>query len=227
VRKPQALVIDDDPVSQKATVLALSSAGYLTRLAGTGGDGIGMLSRQPPEALILEPDVPNDGEESLIRRARAFFAGPLIVVSRKTQKADKIEALDDGADDVIDKPIDGDELVARLRACVRNKITRNGASLALRTAELEIDLQRRVVNRRGVEVHLSVREFNLLSELIKAAGRVVTHKELLTAVWGPHKVQNVEYLRVFIQQLRQKLEASPSAPRHILTETGVGYRFVI
>jgi len=223
--KPRILVVDGEPDSRDRLVVALQDVGYLVLQATAGEDGLSMLRDAPPDALILDLDLPDMDGRQVLEQARRFFQRPILIVSRRSGLDDKVQALDLGADDYVQKPFDAEELLARLRAATRNKLTREGAPLTLKAGEVEIDLRYRIVRRSGAEVRLSTREYNLLVELAKGAGKVLTHRQLLTAVWGPDRVDHVEYLRVFIQQLRQKLEHDPSAPRLLLTETGVGYRF--
>jgi len=223
--KPRILVVDAERASQDRLVFALQEAGYLALRADAGGEGLGKLRDTPPEALILDLDLPDMDGRQVLEQARGFFERPILIVSRRSGLSDKVQALDLGADDYLQKPFDTEELLARLRAATRNKLTRQGAPLTVRAGEVEIDLRYRIVRRGDAEIRLSTREYNLLVELAKGAGKVLTHRQLLTAVWGPDRIDHVEYLRVFIQQLRQKLEHDPSAPRLILTETGVGYRF--
>ncbi len=218
-------MVDADPASRDRLVFSLEEAGYLVLRACAGGEGLDMLRDAPPEALILELDLPDMDGRKVLEQARCFYERPILIVSERSGLSDKVETLDLGADDYVQKPFDPEELLARLRAATRNKLTREGAPLTVKAGDLEIDLRYRIVRRGGAEVRLSTREYNLLVELAKGAGKVLTHRQLLTAVWGPDRVDRVEYLRVFIQQLRQKLEPDPSTPRLILTETGVGYRF--
>ncbi len=222
--KPRILVVDAEPDCQDRLVPALQDAGYQVQRAGTGGEGLEKLRDAPPEALLLDLDLPDVDGRRVLEQARGFFERPILIVSGRSGLSDKVEALDLGADDYLQKPFDTEELLARLRAATRNKLTREGSPLTLRAGEVEVDLRTRIVRRGGAEVRLSTREYNLLAELAKGAGRVLTHRQLLNAVWGPDRVDHVEYLRVFIQQLRHKLEQDPSTPRLILTETGVGYR---
>ena len=175
--------------------------------------------------MILDLGLPDMDGKEVIERARSFYAGPLIVLSARDRGLEKIEALDLGADDYVQKPFDVGEFLARLRAALRNKASRLGGEAVVLSGELEIDLVRHRVLRNGAHVRLSPREFKLLTQLVEAAGRVVTHPQLLAAVWGPGHTDDVQYLRVFMQHLRQKLEPDPASPRHLLTEPGVGYRF--
>jgi two-component system KDP operon response regulator KdpE len=166
-----------------------------------------------------------DGK-AVLERVRAFFSGPVVILSARDRESEKIEALDLGADDYVEKPFGVGELLARLRAALRRGSSAEAPVSIVRAGDLDIDLAARVVRRGGVRVRLSPKEFDLLGRLVEAGGKVLTHRHLLTAVWGPAHVHDTQYLRVFVGQLRQKLESDPAAPRHIVTETGVGYRFL-
>ena len=222
---PRILVVDDEPQIHRFIGPALEAAGYEPVRAETGADGLNELATRPPDALVLDLGLPDMDGKTVLERARAFFSGPILILSARDRGLDKIEALDLGADDYVSKPFDVGEFLARLRAALRNKATREAGSPVVRAGELEIDLARHVVTRSGLEVSLSRREFALLAQLSSAGGKVMTHAQLLTAVWGAAQVNDVQYLRVFIQHLRQKLEPEPAKPRHLLTITGVGYRF--
>ena len=224
--RPRVLVVDDEPQIHRFIGPALDAAGYEPLRAETAKDGLAQLAVRPPDALILDLGLPDmDGKEAL-QRARAFYDGPILILSARERGIDKIESLDLGADDYVQKPFDVGEFLARLRAAMRNKATRAAGAPVVKAGELEIDLVRHLVHRAGETVRLSPREYALLAQLVEGAGRVITHRQLLTAVWGPANAEDVQYLRVFIQHLRQKLEPDPSTPRHVLTEPGVGYRFM-
>lgn len=194
--------------------------------ADTGALGLGEIARKPPDAVILDLGLPDmDGQDVLIK-ARAFFDGPLIILSARDREMEKIQALDNGADDYVEKPFGVGELLARLRVSLRTRVVRDRGEPVVHAGELEIDLIKRLVTRKGEPIRLSPREYDLLAALMEGNGRVMTHRQLLTAVWGPANVDDVQYLRVFMGHLRQKLEADPASPRHLITEPGVGYRFV-
>ncbi len=192
-------------------------------------DGVSALreiARKPPDAVVLDLGLPDmDGKEALAK-ARAFYAGPVIVLSARDRESEKIDALDAGADDYVEKPFGVGELLARLRVALRHRAQREGGEPVISGHGVQIDLVRRLVSRNGAPVRLSPREYDLLAVLARAAGKVSTHRQLLTAVWGPAHEHDVQYLRVFVGQLRQKLEDDPNAPGLILTESGVGYRFM-
>ena len=166
-----------------------------------------------------------DGKTAL-GKARAFYAGPILILSARDREVEKIDALDLGADDYVEKPFGVGELLARLRVALRRGQPGDAAPRTVRAGDLEIDLTMHTVRRDGAPVRLSPKEFALLGRLVEGGGKVITHRQLLTAVWGPAHVEDTQYLRVFIGQLRQKLESDPAHPRRLVTEPGVGYRFL-
>jgi two-component system KDP operon response regulator KdpE len=222
--RPRILVIDDEPQIHRFLTPALEAEGFEPVRALTGGDGLSELAhRAQPDAVILDLGLPDmDGQEVLVK-ARALYAGPILILSARDRETEKITALDNGADDYVEKPFGVGELLARLRAAIRNKLRAVGAAPMIRAGELEI--KRRVL-RDGEAVHLSPREYDLLAEVVKGAGRVLTQRQLLTKIWGPANAEDVQYLRTYMAQLRQKLEPDPATPRHLITEAGVGYRFM-
>jgi len=183
------------------------------------------IARKPPDAVVLDLGLPDmDGKDALAK-ARAFYDGPVIILSARDRETEKIDALDAGADDYVEKPFGVGELLARLRVALRHRIEAKAGDATVTADDLTIDLVKRRVSRAGTAIHLSPREYDLLAQLVRGRGRVVTHRQLLTAVWGPAHENDVQYLRVFIGQLRQKIEPDPAQPRLVLTEAGVGYRW--
>jgi len=224
--KPRILVIDDEPQIHRFLGPALEAAGYEPVRADSAAEGLAALARRPPDAVILDLGLPDmDGQQAL-DKARAFYDGPILILSARDREMEKIEALDRGADDYVEKPFSVGELLARLRVAMRHKLARADSPPVVHAGDVEIDLIRRLVTRAGESVRLSPREYDLLASLVEGGGKVLTHRQLLAAVWGPANVEDVQYLRVFVGRLRQKLEADPSSPRHIVTEAGVGYRFI-
>jgi len=224
--RPRILVIDDEPQIHRFLGPALDAAGYAFVRADTGAEGLKAIASHPPDAVVLDLGLPDmDGKDTLAK-ARTFYSGPIIILSARDRELEKIDALDLGADDYVEKPFGVGELLARLRVALRHRIERVGAHALIKAGDIEIDLVRRLVSKGGQAVRLSPREYDLLASLAEGDGKVVTQSQLLTAVWGPANVDDVQYLRVFVGHLRQKLEADPAAPVHILTEPGVGYRFV-
>ena len=225
-QKPRILVIDDEPQIHRFLGPALDAAGYEFVRADDATQGLREIARKPPDAVVLDLGLPDmDGKEALAK-ARAFYDGPILILSARDQEVEKIDALDLGADDYLAKPFGVGELLARLRVALRHRIERQGGPAVIKAGDLELDLLKRLVVRAGENVRLSPKEYDLLAHLAEAGGKVVTHRQLLTAVWGPAHVHDVQYLRVVVGQLRQKLEDDPAAPRRIVTEPGVGYRFV-
>ncbi|NEX92005.1 response regulator [Caulobacter sp. 17J65-9] len=223
--RPRVLVVDDEPQIHRFLGPALDAAGYEVVRADDAASGLRELARKAPDAVVLDLGLPDmDGKEALAK-ARAFYDGPILILSARDRETEKIDALDLGADDYVEKPFGIGELLARLRVALRHRVQREGISPVVRAGELEIDLVGRRVSRAGQAVRLSPKEYDLLARLVEGGGKVTTHRQLLTAVWGPAHAEDVAYLRVFVGQLRQKLEADPAAPRRILTEPGVGYRF--
>jgi len=224
--KPRILVVDDDPQIHRFLGPPLEAAGYEHVRADTAGAGLAVIANRPPEAVILDLGLPDmDGKQAL-ERARAFYEGPILILSARDREMEKIEALDLGAVDYVEKPFHVGELLARVRVAMRQRLNQLGTPAVVHAGDVEIDLVKRLVSRGGEPVRLSPREYDLLAKLVEGGGRVVTHRQLLASVWGPANVEDVQYLRVFVGHLRQKLEPDPATPRHLITESGVGYRFV-
>lgn len=224
--KPRILVIDDEPQIHRFLGPALDAAGYEPVRADTAAEGLKEVARKAPDAVVLDLGLPDlDGKEALVK-ARAFYQGPIIILSARDRETEKIDALDLGADDYVEKPFGVGEFLARLRVVLRRRLRDEGADPVAEIGDLKIDLVKRLVTRRGEALRLSPREYDLLAQLVRGSGKVVTHKQLLTAVWGPAHEADVQYLRVFVGQLRQKIEPDPSQPALILTEPGVGYRWM-
>ncbi len=224
--KPRILVIDDEPQIHRFLGPAMDAAGYEPVRADTAVAGLREIARKPPDAVVLDLGLPDmDGKEVLVR-ARAFYAGPIVILSARDRETEKIDALDAGADDYVEKPFGVGELLARIRVALRHALAAEGAEPVVTTGDLTIDLIKRLVTRAGEAVRLSPREYDLLAQLVRGSGKVMTHRQLLTAVWGPAHEQDVQYLRVFVGQLRQKIEAEPASPTLIITEPGVGYRWM-
>lgn len=223
---PRILVIDDEPQIHRFLTPALSAAGYEPVRADTGAAGLSEIARRPPEAVILDLGLPDMDGQDVLQKARAFYSGPILILSARDREMEKIDALDHGADDYVEKPFSIGELLARLRAALRNRLAQDHIEPVVIAGDLQIDLVKRMVTKAGEPVRLSPREYDLFAALVVGAGRVISHRQLLTAVWGPANADDVQYLRVFIGHLRQKLENDPTAPKHLITEPGVGYRFV-
>lgn len=217
------LIVDDEVQILRALQINLNARGYSTVTAFTGQNALEQAAQHPVDVIILDLGLPDlDGVE-VIRRLRRWNTVPIVVLSARHGSDDKIQALDAGADDYVTKPFGMDELMARLRAALRRGST--GDSPIIETAGFTVNLATKQVIRRGVAVRLTPTEWNILELLARNTGALVTHEEILTQVWGPAYAHEIAYLRVYLAQLRRKLEADPANPRHLLTETGLGYRF--
>ena len=221
---PRVLVVDDEPQIHRFLTPALEATGYEVIVATTGAEAARAVAARAPDAVLLDLGLPDlDGKE-VLRRIRAFSTVPVIILSARHREAEKIEALDLGADDYVNKPFGIGELLARLRVALRHRPEGERKAMRIEVGRLVIDVPAHRVLREGVEVRLTPKEFELLVVLARAAGKVLTHRHILAAVWGPAHVEDTQYLRVFVGQLRAKLEADPAEPQLIETEPGVGYR---
>jgi two-component system KDP operon response regulator KdpE len=223
--KKNILVVDDEPQIARVLKTTLSSQGYGVRTAVNGEDALLEMKSWVPDLLITDLRMPGMNGLELCRRVRADSRIPIIILSVKGEEAIKVEALDAGADDYITKPFSINELLARVRAALRRASTPEPDSVLIELGDFRIDVPARTVAVRNQEARLTPKEFDLLVYLAKHPGKVLTHRALLAAVWGPNSVEQPEYLRVFIGQLRKKLESDENAPRYIITEPWVGYRF--
>jgi two-component system, OmpR family, KDP operon response regulator KdpE len=222
---PIALVIDDEPQIRRLLRVTLEANGYRVFDAATGQDGVAQAAQRRPDVVLLDLGLPDLEGVEVLKRLREWSKVPVIILSVCDREEDKVAALDAGADDYVTKPFNSAELLARLRAALRHAQPQ-GADAIFRTGELEVDLSARIVRRHGQEVKLTPNEYSLLRVLVTHAGKVLTHRALLTEVWGPQAVAQTHYLRVHIARLREKLETNPAAPALILTESGVGYRLI-
>ena len=222
--KPRVLVVDDEPAILRFLKPALEANDYEVTSAATLADALKRIAKEPPDVVVLDLGLPDGDGKDVIRQVRQWSQVPIIVLSAREREAEKIEALDLGADDFVNKPFGVGELMARLRTALRHRRQTQGEAAVVRIGALEIDLPRRRVMRDAAEVKLTSREFDLLSSLARHPGKVMTHRQLLTAVWGPAQVEETQYLRVYVGHLRQKLEEHPDDPKIILTELGIGYR---
>lgn len=220
----RVLVVDDEPAIHRFLTPALAANAYHVLRADNGAEALKRIAGDAPDIVVLDLGLPDMDGKDVIGRVREWSDVPIIVLSAREREAEKIAALDRGADDFVNKPFGVGELMARLRAALRHRMQRNGETPVIRVGELEIDVPRRRVTRDGEEVRLTPREFELLAFLARHAGRVVTHKQILTAVWGPAHEGDTQYLRVYVGQLRQKIELDSSEPGVVLTEPGIGYR---
>lgn len=219
----RVLVVDDEPAITRFLRAGLTSQGYVISEAAEGRAALDIVRRNATDLVVLDLGLPDIDGLEIIRRVRASgSAVPIIVLSSRGDERGKVEALDLGADDYVTKPFGIDELLARIRAAQRHRLQEQGERPVFRAGDLTVDLVRRIVTARGEEVKLSPREYELLRVLVAHAGKVLTHKFILREVWGAET--DIQYLRIYIRALRQKVEEDPERPKHILTETGVGYR---
>jgi two-component system KDP operon response regulator KdpE len=225
--QPRILVIEDEPPLQKLLRVTLAASGYQVIESATAGDGIIQAATTPPDLIILDLGLPDADGVEVIRRIREWSSMPIIVVTARGKEQDKIVALDAGADDYLTKPFSVGELLARVRVVLRHLATlqTDSAATQISFANIQIDLAKREVLKSGNRLQLTPTEYRLMITLVKNSGKVMTHAQLLKEVWGPDATHENHYVRVFMNQLRQKIEDDPSDPKHFLTETGIGYRF--
>jgi two-component system, OmpR family, KDP operon response regulator KdpE len=218
------LIVDDEPQIRRFLRTSLGAHGYRVIEAARGQEALTLTTTERPELVLLDLGLPDMEGLEVIHRLREWSTVPIIVVSVRGQEAEKIEALDGGADDYVTKPFGMGELLARIRAALRHRLQADVEEPVFHAGGLTVDLVRRIVTVDGQEVKLTPKEYDLLRVLVAHAGKVITHQQMLREVWGPGSVYETHYLRVYIGQLRQKLEPDPAQPRYLLTESGVGYR---
>lgn len=222
--KPEILIIDDEPQIQKLLQITLESNGYKVSQAATGKEGVLLAANHPPELILLDIGLPDISGHDVLQELAGWYTNPIIILSVQSHENDIVSALDNGAVDYLVKPFRTQELLARIRSAIR----RNEKGLAdnpIVVADLAIDLIARTVKKDEQVVKLTPTEYKLMALFAKNEGKVLTHQYILKEVWGVGYQQETQYLRVFVAQLRKKLEANPNQPEHILTESGVGYRF--
>ncbi|MGV8875010.1 MAG: response regulator [Rhodococcus sp. (in: high G+C Gram-positive bacteria)] len=225
--RTKVLVVDDEPQIVRALRINLTARGYGVVTASTGTGALRAIASEHPDVVILDLGLPDIGGLDVLAGLRGWSEIPVIVLSARTDSSDKIEALDAGADDYITKPFGMDEFLARLRVAVRRRaITTSATDPLVTTSSFTIDLAAKRVTRDGEIVHLTRTEWGVLEMLARNAGKLVGQKELLRTVWGPGHDHGSNYLRIYMSQLRRKLEVDPGKPRHLITETGMGYRLV-
>lgn len=218
------LVVDDEPHIVRALTSMLTRAGYVVASAATADEAIQAAALRPPAAILLDLRLPDGDGVEVCRRIRDWSDAPIVVVSAWDDEEAKIDALDAGADDFVTKPFSAPELLARLRAVIRRSEVPASADAVVAMGDVTVDLERRLVLRGDERVHLTVREYELLARLARDPGRVITHAALLRHVWGPAYADDTHLLRVHMANLRKKLETEPASPRHLVTESGIGYR---
>jgi two-component system KDP operon response regulator KdpE len=222
--QPLVLVIEDEAKMRTFVRIALEAYGYRMIEACTAADGIRAAMTQSPDLVLLDLGLPDADGSVVTRRLRETSRLPILVISARSAEQSKVRALDEGADDYLTKPFGAAELMARIRAALRKVTPGRDATIVQVGDDIRIDLDRRLVVVRGKEVHLTPTEFKLLTTLVRQAGRVVTHHQLLEEVWGANSGQQVPTLRVYMTALRHKLERQPARPKYLMTETGIGYR---
>jgi len=223
---PSILVVDDEPAIRRLLRTSLSSQSFRVLEVADGRAALAEIRQSRPDLVILDLGLPDISGLDLIRTVRADGnAVPILVLSSRADEKGKVEALDLGADDYVTKPFGTAELFARIRAALRHRLQQQGEQPAFRSGDLHVDLVRRIVKVRDEEVKLTPKEYDILHMLIAHAGKVLTHRMMMSEVWGGET--DVQYLRIYIRQLRQKIESDPERPHHILTETGIGYRLMM
>ena len=226
--QPLVLVVEDEPQLMRFLRATLPSHGYRVLEAESGAEALVEAQTRQPDLVLLDLGLPDMDGVEVTRKLRGWSSVPIVVVSARGQERDKVQALDAGADDYLTKPFGTDELLARMRVALRHAARLSGGpdagDSAFEAGDLRVDLAARLVYKRGAEVRLTRTEYRLLAALVKHAGKVLTHRQLLVEVWGPGSASESHYLRVYMAQLRHKLEDDPAQPRYLLTETGVGYR---
>jgi len=217
------LVVDDEPPIRRLLRTSLASQGFQIVEAATGSEALDEVEQAAPDLIVLDLGLPDMQGQEVIRLLREQGSSvPIVVLSSRTDETGKVEALDLGADDYVTKPFGTDELLARIRAALRHRLQQQGERPVFSSGDLSVDLVRRIVRVRDAEAKLSPKEYDILRMLVAHAGKVLTHRMLMSEVWGGET--DIQYLRIYVRQLRQKIEADPERPRHIITETGVGYR---
>lgn len=224
MNKPEILVIDDEPQMRKLLELTLVSSGYAVKEAVSAKEGLIIASNHPPALVLLDLGLPDESGHVVLQKLRKWYTAPVIILSVQKSEEDIIQALDNGANDYLSKPFRTGELLARIRSVLREIASEEGES-ELRFGNLEINLATRTVKKNQELIKLTATEYNLLALMVKNNGKVLTHQYLLRAIWGPGYIDQSQYLRVFVAQLRKKIEDDPNHPACLLTESGIGYRF--
>jgi two-component system, OmpR family, KDP operon response regulator KdpE len=223
--KTEILVIDDEPQIRKLLNITLGSNGYSVKQASTAKEGIIDVANHPPDLVILDLGLPDEDGHTVLQKLREWYTNPILILSVQNSEKDIIQALDNGANDYLSKPFRTGELLARIRSALRNSALAESKPVII-CDDLQIDLTERTVKKNGELIKLTATEYSLLALFARNEGKVLTHQYLLRDVWGPGYINQSQYLRVFIAQLRKKIENDPNRPEMIVTESGVGYRFV-
>lgn len=223
--KADILIIDDEVQIRKLLEITLQSNDYIVTQAATAGEGMIKAAMHPPDMILLDLGLPDENGHAVLQKLREWYTGPIIILSVLSSEEDIIQALDNGANDYLVKPFRTGELLARIRSAIRGTLNEHNTPV-LNYGNLQIDLAARVVRKNREVIKLTATEYTLLALFVKNEGKVLTHQYLLREVWGPGYINQSQYLRVFIAQLRKKTETDPNRPEHLITESGVGYRFV-
>jgi two-component system, OmpR family, KDP operon response regulator KdpE len=223
--KTEILVIDDEPQIRKLLSITLGSNGYVVQQAATAREGMINAASHPPDLVILDLGLPDENGHNVLQKLREWYTNPILILSVQNSEMDIINALDYGANDYLSKPFRTGELLARIRSALRNSTQEESTSIVT-CNDLQIDLNDRTVKKNGELLKLTATEYSLLALFARNEGKVLTHQYLLRDVWGPGYINQTQYLRVFIAQLRKKIENDPNRPELILTESGIGYRFI-
>ena len=224
--EPVILLVEDEKQLRKFVHIALSSQGYRVVDAETGAEALQQAAAHVPDLVLLDLGLPDMDGFDVTTRLREWFTGPIIIVTARDQESEKVKVLDGGADDYITKPFGAEELSARIRVALRRaaRSTTDPKSAVMTVGNIKVDLGRRLVFVNDAEVHVTPIEYKMVTVLMKHVDKVLTHKQLLDQVWGPGHAHQMQYLRVYMTQLRRKLEENPARPKHLVTEPGVGYR---
>jgi two-component system KDP operon response regulator KdpE len=221
----EILIIDDEPQIRKLLSITLQSNDYKLKEAATAHEGLVMAANHPPDLVLLDLGLPDESGHEVLKQLREWYTKPVIILSVQSSEEDIVKALDNGANDYLVKPFRTGELLARIRSLLRSVSSETENPVVI-IGDIKIDLSLRIVRKGDEQIKLTVTEYNLLSLLIKNEGKVLTHQFLLRSIWGPSYIDQSQYLRVFIAQLRKKIEDDINKPVHILTESGIGYRFI-
>ncbi|HEX6913892.1 MAG TPA: response regulator [Chitinophagaceae bacterium] len=224
MNKAEILIIDDEPQIRKMLEITLQTNGYIAKSASTAREGLILAGSHPPQLVLLDLGLPDENGHVVLQKLREWYTNPVIILSVQKNEEDIIKALDNGANDYLSKPFRTGELLARIRSALRKQLT-DETETEIRFRNLQVDLGARVVKKNNEPVKLTSTEYHLLALLVRNEGKVLTHQYLLRAIWGPGYINQSQYLRVFVAQLRKKIEDDPNRPKYLITESGVGYRF--
>lgn len=223
--KAEILIIDDEPQIRKTLEITLQTNGFLSKSAVSAKEGMIMAANHPPALILLDLGLPDENGHVVLQKLRQWYTNPVIILSVQKNEDDIVKALDNGANDYLSKPFRTGELLARIRSALRDAMT-DEADTTLTFHDIQVDFVARTIKKNNQLVKLTSTEYNLLALLVKNEGKVLTHQYLLRAIWGPGFINQSQYLRVFIAQIRKKIEDDPNRPEYLLTESGVGYRFI-